>query len=82
MHPNINIYDSKVFFAVLFIVSVLAITLIFTVKIRFKEPPIFYRPHKAKYHTEGFDFKSFKDVKFIVLLLLPFAILYLVTKIF
>jgi uncharacterized membrane protein len=76
MKGPVNLTDPKVGIAVLFLVSVLALVLMLTVRSK-NEPPATYRA-KNQYHTDGFDFGGFKkDMLILGLIVLPFLIVFL-----
>jgi len=77
MKGPIHLTDPKVGVALLFVLSVLALVMMLTIKP--KDEPFLYKK-KSDYHTDGFDFGSFKRDMFILFIIaLPFGLLYFLT---
>jgi heme A synthase len=73
MYPHNH--NQHLLLAVLFLVSLLALVLLLTV--RFSKPT---SPKPKRHYAEDFDHGSFRDLGFIALILLLFLIIYLGTS--
>ena len=71
MHTYINLSDERLLPAVLFLVCLLALVLVLTVRLS--------RPdthESGRHYSEDFDRGSFRDLGIIGLILLPFIFIY------
>ena len=75
MNVYVDLSDGRIHIALLFLVSLLALVMVLTVRFSSKEEPIYYK--QKGYHTNGFDFKSFKDLWIVGVIALPFIIVYI-----
>ena len=71
MHTYINLSDARLLPAVLFLVCLLALVLVLTVRIN---RPGTYQ--SGKHYSDDFDHGSFQDLGIIGLILLPFILIY------